>query len=204
VNHYETLGVDKSATPEEIKAAYRKLASRHHPDREGGDTQKFQALQKAYDVLSDSEKRRNYDETGDGEMSQSMIIDSIINDVLMQIIESERVDPKHHDLANTLLVHFQRQQAHINNQIYHLRQMNKMYRQVFRRMKANNPIIHQSLRQRRLNNVFQIRNLKQQRKMGEQVIERVKEYQYDFERIPQAIVYNSSGWNTSSWPHVQI
>lgn len=60
MNHYETLGVNKSATPDEIKKAYRKLASQHHPDK-GGDTAKFQEIQTAYDTLSDPDKRAAYD-----------------------------------------------------------------------------------------------------------------------------------------------
>jgi curved DNA-binding protein len=59
-SHYETLGVSKTATPDEIKKAYRKLASQHHPDK-GGNTAKFQEIQTAYDVLGDSQKRSEYD-----------------------------------------------------------------------------------------------------------------------------------------------
>ena len=59
-DHYTTLGVDKSATPEDIKKAYRSLASKHHPDK-GGDTAKFQEIQTAYATLSDPEKRQQYD-----------------------------------------------------------------------------------------------------------------------------------------------
>jgi len=60
MDHYNTLGVAKNATPDEIKKAYRKLASQHHPDR-GGDTATFQKIQAAYDTLSDSDKRQQYD-----------------------------------------------------------------------------------------------------------------------------------------------
>jgi curved DNA-binding protein len=60
MDHYAVLGVAKNATPDEIKKAYRKLASQHHPDK-GGDTAKFQQLQEAYAVLSDPEKRQQYD-----------------------------------------------------------------------------------------------------------------------------------------------
>lgn len=60
MDHYQTLGVGKNATPDEIKKAYRKLASQHHPDK-GGDTQHFQQIQSAYDTLSDPQKRRDYD-----------------------------------------------------------------------------------------------------------------------------------------------
>ena len=59
-DYYTILGIEKTASKEEIKAAYRKLASQHHPDR-GGDTKKFQEIQAAYDTLNDSEKKYQYD-----------------------------------------------------------------------------------------------------------------------------------------------
>lgn len=59
-DYYATLGVPKTATADEIKRAFRKLASQHHPDK-GGDTQKFQALQEAYATLSDDQRRAEYD-----------------------------------------------------------------------------------------------------------------------------------------------
>lgn len=60
MDYYSILGVNKQASPEEIKRAYRKLASQHHPDK-GGDTAKFQEIQTAYDTLSDPQKRQAYD-----------------------------------------------------------------------------------------------------------------------------------------------
>lgn len=60
MDYYTTLGVPRDATAEEIKKAYRKLASQHHPDK-GGDTKKFQEIQTAYDTLSDPNKRAAYD-----------------------------------------------------------------------------------------------------------------------------------------------
>ena len=61
---YTTLGVDKNADFNAIKKAYHKLARTNHPDR-GGDTEKFQEIQAAYEVLSDKEKRELYDKYGE-------------------------------------------------------------------------------------------------------------------------------------------
>jgi curved DNA-binding protein len=58
-DYYSILGIQQSASQEEIKRAYRSLASKHHPDK-GGDTAKFQKIQEAYSVLGDPEKRQEY------------------------------------------------------------------------------------------------------------------------------------------------
>ncbi len=61
---YSILGVTKGASEEEIKKAYRKLAREHHPDRAGGNEQKFKEASEAYQVLSDKKKRQYYDQFG--------------------------------------------------------------------------------------------------------------------------------------------
>src|SRR5690348_11449125 len=66
-NFYDTLGVKKDASDAEIKAAYRKLARQHHPDRNPGDKQaeaRFKEIQEAFAVLSDKKKRAHYDRFG--------------------------------------------------------------------------------------------------------------------------------------------
>lgn len=67
-DHYGVLGVPRNASPEEIKRAYRKLARQHHPDANPGDAtagERFKEITHAYDVLSDPQKRQNYDMYGD-------------------------------------------------------------------------------------------------------------------------------------------
>lgn len=63
-DYYATLGVDRTATPEQIKQAYRKLAHRYHPDKAGGNENKFKQINAAYEVLSDTKKRAQYDQFG--------------------------------------------------------------------------------------------------------------------------------------------
>lgn len=66
-DYYEVLGVDKNATEDEIKKAYRKIAIKYHPDRNPGNKEaeeKFKEAAEAYDVLHDPQKRQQYDQFG--------------------------------------------------------------------------------------------------------------------------------------------
>lgn len=63
-DYYEVLGVAKSASADEIKKAFRRLAIQHHPDKEGGDEAKFKEVNEAYEVLKDPSKRQRYDQFG--------------------------------------------------------------------------------------------------------------------------------------------
>src|SRR5436309_9996530 len=66
-DYYEVLGLKRDASDEEIKRAYRQLAREHHPDRNPGDKQaesRFKEVQEAYDILSNKEKRSQYDQFG--------------------------------------------------------------------------------------------------------------------------------------------
>jgi molecular chaperone DnaJ len=63
-DYYEILGVTKTASDDEIKKAFRKLAVKYHPDKEGGDETKFKEANEAYEVLKDKQKRQRYDQFG--------------------------------------------------------------------------------------------------------------------------------------------
>ena len=66
-DYYEVLGVDRSASDQDLKSAYRKLALKYHPDRNPGDTEaeeRFKEAAEAYSVLADKDKRARYDRFG--------------------------------------------------------------------------------------------------------------------------------------------
>lgn len=63
-DYYQTLGVEKTANDDEIKRAFRKAAHKYHPDKQGGDAEKFKEANEAYQVLSNKEKRAQYDQFG--------------------------------------------------------------------------------------------------------------------------------------------
>lgn len=63
-DYYQILGVPRTASQDEIKKAYRKLAHQHHPDKKSGDEAKFKEVNEAYQVLSDPKKRTQYDSFG--------------------------------------------------------------------------------------------------------------------------------------------
>src|SRR5436853_5985461 len=74
-DYYEVLAVPRTATEDEVKRAYRKLAVKYHPDKNPGDAhaeEKFKELGEAYDVLMDPDKRAAYDRFGHAAFSQGM------------------------------------------------------------------------------------------------------------------------------------
>ncbi len=92
-DYYKVLGVDKEATPEAIKKAYRKLALKYHPDRNPGNKEageKFKKISEAYAVLSNPEKRKQYDNFGSDNFSQHYSQEDIfrgfdINEILRDL-----------------------------------------------------------------------------------------------------------------------
>lgn len=82
-SHYDTLGVKPDATPDEVKAAYRRKAQATHPDKAGGDEDEFKKAGKAYEVLSDPAKRAAYDEHGDASLEATR--EGMLDELLEQM-----------------------------------------------------------------------------------------------------------------------
>jgi curved DNA-binding protein CbpA len=95
---YETLGVAKDATKDVVKKAFRRKAKEHHPDA-GGDAKQFHAVELAHRILTDEEKRRDYDATGKVD-DQPDTIDSAAMTIISTLVERflDDVEAKHKDL----------------------------------------------------------------------------------------------------------
>ena len=101
MNLYEELELPRDCTFDEIKQQYRHLASIHHPDK-GGDVEKFKRIKLAYEVLSDPERRKTYNETNVISESRSLRSESIseLSTVFFKVIAN--VDLHNGDLVNTM------------------------------------------------------------------------------------------------------
>ena len=108
MNLYEELELQKDCTAEEIKQQFRSLANKYHPDKQGGDAEKFKRIKLAYEVLSDPKRREDYDKTGntkppsnfrsDAFEQLSIIFDGIVsqfdvdNEHLINIMKNEVIN----------------------------------------------------------------------------------------------------------------
>ena len=100
MTHYDTLGVPKNATPDDIKKAFRKKAKDAHPDRAGGDDKKMASINKAYEVLSSPDKREQYDRTGSD--AEPMSIEFQARDMLLQFLSKIIEDGGHGGILRKL------------------------------------------------------------------------------------------------------
>ena len=88
MSHYETIGVHETAIAEEIKKAYRERSKKLHPDANDGDDKGFAKLAKAYEVLSNPDRRKKYDDTGiDTDHNEVEQVNSIIAGLTLAFLE---------------------------------------------------------------------------------------------------------------------
>jgi curved DNA-binding protein len=103
MDHYTILGVERSATQEEVKKAFRKLAMQHHPDQ-GGDNKKFAEITAAYEILSNPQKRQEYDTPKREFNFSSSNMGGDFNDLFSQFFSQTRVMRKNQDIRLAMQV----------------------------------------------------------------------------------------------------
>lgn len=133
---YNTLGVDKNASKEDIKKAYHNKAKKHHPDKKDGDTEKMAEITRAYSILSDEDKRNYYDTTGrESEDSFEQKFMSLVSQVFNHIMEQNDVD--YTDLVSEFKEHILHLQKNCENNKTSLNKKLKKLENVKKRIKSD-------------------------------------------------------------------
>lgn len=144
MNLYQTLGVEPDATQDYIKSAYRKKAQAAHPDREGGDKVAFQAIQAAYDVLGDVDRRARYDQTGATTEAPDPRQTAILNvaQTLLQLMD--QVDCDHTDLVKEAVSRAKKYISNIEQQKAQVKQDIAKKSKALTRLKSDkNPMVRE-------------------------------------------------------------
>lgn len=115
---YEDLGIPKGASAEEIKRAYKRLASKYHPDRETGDTGLFQMVNRAHEILKDPERRKFYDQHGvdknEGPSLRARALQQLQMSFMMMLMDDQQpTDVDHEDVIEKLRQAIRKGQAGI-------------------------------------------------------------------------------------------
>src|SRR5277367_2822991 len=113
-SYYDVLGVDKAASEQEIKAAYRKLSLKYHPDRNPDDKvaeEKFKEINEAYQTLGETDKRQQYDMGGTGFGGGAYTGNDHINDILRSMGFNMNIDFGSRNTGQRMNV---RQQVHVS------------------------------------------------------------------------------------------
>ena len=92
-NLYDVLGVDKRASDEQIRDAFKEKAKENHPDKDGGDNERMSDVNRAYMVLRDKVKRDRYDKTGETEeVAFDVKFAGFVNEIFMKIVDTQNED----------------------------------------------------------------------------------------------------------------
>lgn len=190
---YVILGVSKSATDKEIKAAYRKLAMRWHPDRNAGSVEaeeKFKKIKEAYEVLSDAVRRAHFDTTGDykqatakdDELTRTFIT------LFQSILQNLGTRALHVDIVDSLRKELRRQDSQRLSNIENLKgqlDFKVKVRDKFTYKGEGNPLLIEVLQTEISNSELQIAQLEGYAEMGKRMLEMCDEYSYNADDAPK-------------------
>ncbi len=191
MNPYRELDVAHDADLDTIKKAYRVKAHKNHPDK-GGNPEKFHAIQKAYDILSDAERRKRYDERGEDGTGPDprQVALSTIATLLLQIADS--VDVDHTDIHKLIVQNVQQQREALKRKrVEHGKKIAKL-RKVEKRVKKKtagvNMLVH-FIAAQIAQHMQALEDIARQEKTGDDIMEILAEYEYEFESgAPKEVV----------------
>jgi curved DNA-binding protein CbpA len=195
---YEILGVEEDADDIDIKRAYRKKAQENHPDK-GGDTEMFQAISKAYDVLSDALKRQHYDETGQTNMRnvEGDVIEGLIS-IALQVMQN--ADVRHTNIVQTIEQLVRGQQSRYNDTILRLKNSEDVFREAAKRTSVKNNsenILSNAFNSQADGLKGQADRLQAMLIVGNKILEILKDYEYRVDPRTSPTYYSHTSSSTT-------
>ena len=200
-NPYEELEVSKEFTEKELKSQFRKLAKKHHPDLKKGTSDKFRDLKKAYNILSDPEKRAYYDETG--MVFDDMQVNKIktnakenLFNLIKQIIYNPNI-MNHFENMDLIGIINKAINDNKNMLTQNIRKVSKEYetaKKIVLKLKhkgGENDFIKEMINNSIKEKEEVIKGMSSNIKIFDLMLEMINEYDYDFEQIMTNINMNS-------------
>jgi curved DNA-binding protein CbpA len=194
MNPYTILEVSPQASDEEIKKKFRILAQRYHPDRTGGDEEKFKQINLAYSVLSDPVRRKQFDTTGKYDMNPNLRDEAMNNLARIINIFMEQIDPELGNLVVSMRLDVEREKNYLREQISicinAINKLEKFLNKIKRKKEGENILkgfIAAQIKQKEDN----IKNHNRILEVCDKMIEILDDYQYgegDFEMLVNAML----------------
>ena len=198
MNLYEILGLNKDASLQAIKKAYRSLSNTHHPDK-GGDPNKFRELVMAYNILFDPEKRSRYDNGESVEAINKSLAD-IQNEVFgnltaIFIHAVSNTDPNHQDIAALMKRTIDEGQINIQNQIATQKKVIERFTSASKRMKSTREEnFFSSVSNTQITNAeAAIKTLERQVQIGKEMKTFLEAYSYQHDPLVQHYTFTING-----------
>lgn len=184
---YEALGVAADADDATIKGAYRARAHKAHPDK-GGDADEFHAVQRAYDLLSDPERRKRFDETGDvgAAPDKRGRLVNFVAQLITQVIDSTG-DIDHSDIIKLAEDHIRKQVADAKAQQLQMDEKIRKYEKTLKKLKFKGQgenLVANLLRGTIGSIKRTIERIDEQTEEAMQLLEILAEYEYKFTKAP--------------------
>lgn len=192
MTHYETLGIDKTADAAAIKAAYKSAAQKHHPDK-GGDEEKFKAITKAYEILSDPQKRARYDTGKDPEGATEAQREEALSALFLSVLDKfgDSID-----IIEEMRAHFRKQKQTIAADITITRQLirkrEKIIGKVIRKSGENFIVVH--MRRDIAQKQAMIQGCEKMLLQCDELLEDLKDYVYEKEAAMTYATYQPLGY----------
>jgi curved DNA-binding protein CbpA len=180
-NLYDILGLSKNASFDEIKAKYKSLAQQHHPDK-GGDPDLFKKIKHAYEILSDSIRRKKYDTTGQydhGPSIQTEALDTLCR-LFFSIVPNINADID--DLILIMKNESRRERDVVNNNINicnsYIEKLNKIINKIKKKKDDGENLLKMFAENQLKTHHNELQNFKRQIEIIDIVIEMLEDYQY--------------------------